>query len=393
MKYIFSNKTAALFGAAILLVTAAGNVQAQRLTSILGNLGSPITVSTVPSNGDVNPYGVAIVPRRFPQGGMLKPGDILVSNFNNSANLQGTGTTIVKIEGSTPSLFFQGTAPLGLSTGLAVLEKGLVLVGNLPTKDGTSATAQPGSLIAMDSNANVVWTYSSPELVNGPWDFTVNDRGDFVQVFISNVLNGTITRLDLEVTPQQINVERGLEISSGYGFRGDPAALEVGPTGLAYDATRDILYVSSSLDNAIYAVPNAGSITANGGMGYRIYQDNQHLHGALAMILAPNGHLIVSNNDVVNPDGNQPSELVEFTVYGQFVAELPVDPAQGGAFGLGAAVMDGSLVFAAVDDNTSSLEILDFTVRQVADGASQTNTAWMLMASRPFLIGYCYCTS
>lgn len=51
-----------------------------------------LSVSTVPVNGDVNPYGVAFVPQDFPTGGILNPGDILVSNFNNALNLQGTGT-------------------------------------------------------------------------------------------------------------------------------------------------------------------------------------------------------------------------------------------------------------------------------------------------------------
>jgi hypothetical protein len=44
----------------------------------------PLQVPTVPANGDTNPYGVAFVPFGFPQGGPLNPGDILVSNFNNS---------------------------------------------------------------------------------------------------------------------------------------------------------------------------------------------------------------------------------------------------------------------------------------------------------------------
>jgi hypothetical protein len=42
--------------------------------------------STIPANGDLNPYGIAFVPPGFP-GGLLKPGDVLVSNFNNSNNL------------------------------------------------------------------------------------------------------------------------------------------------------------------------------------------------------------------------------------------------------------------------------------------------------------------
>jgi hypothetical protein len=70
-------------------------------------LPSPVrSVSTVPANGDVNPYGVAFVPDSFNTGaGPLKHGDVLVSNFNNVQNLQGTGTTIVRIAKSRrPSL-------------------------------------------------------------------------------------------------------------------------------------------------------------------------------------------------------------------------------------------------------------------------------------------------
>lgn len=363
MKSTFKTNFAVL-GSAILLTSIASQAQPSINGSILGNLGVPFIVSTVPSNGDVNPYGVAFVPGLFPQGGVLQPGDILVSNFNNVQNLQGTGTTIVRISGGTPSVFFQGKPPLGLSTGLAVLKAGLVLVANFPTADGTSMTAQPGSLIALDANGNVVWTFSNTSLVNGPWDFTVNDQGGFVQVFVSNVLTGAITRLDLSVDRNSVAVQDGLTISSGYGHRGDPAALEVGPTGLAYDGVRDILYVAASFENAVYAIPNAGHVVADGGVGYRIYQDSTHLHGALAMVLAPNGHLIVSNSDVINPDPNQPSELVEFTVDGQFVAERSVDTAQGGAFGLGVQFSGRVITFAAVDDNTATLLIWELGVRE-----------------------------
>ena len=67
--------------------------------SMLGDLptSSERIVSTVPSNNDVNPYGVAFVPQGFREGGPFDPGDILVSDFNNNMNQQGTGTTIVRI--------------------------------------------------------------------------------------------------------------------------------------------------------------------------------------------------------------------------------------------------------------------------------------------------------
>ena len=80
--------------------------------------------STVPANGDVNPYGITVVPQST---GRLVAGDTLVSNFNNAANLQGTGTTIVQVSpwGSV-STFAQIHGPLpgacpggvGLTTAL-----------------------------------------------------------------------------------------------------------------------------------------------------------------------------------------------------------------------------------------------------------------------------------
>lgn len=119
---------------------------------------SPIlNASTVPSNGDVNPYGVAYVPTGFPQGGKLKAGDILVSNFNNGANLQGTGTTIVSISQSgTQQVSFQGQG-LGLTTALGVLRGGYVLIGSVPTSDGTASTISQGSLIVLENMAIKYW--------------------------------------------------------------------------------------------------------------------------------------------------------------------------------------------------------------------------------------------
>jgi len=56
-----------------------------------------INSSTIPSNGDVNPYGCRLRSEHFPGGGTIAAGDVLVSNFNSSANVQGTGTTIVQL--------------------------------------------------------------------------------------------------------------------------------------------------------------------------------------------------------------------------------------------------------------------------------------------------------
>jgi hypothetical protein len=345
-----------LLGLIVAFTAVNSNAQAPA-SSILNSLGTPQVLSTVPTNGDVNPYGVAFVPPSFPTGGLLDAGDILVSNYNNNQNLQGTGTTIVDFRAGQQTLFFQAPAGSGLSTGLAVLKAGFVLVGNMPTTDGTSNTVKPGSLIAINPQGQVVWTYANKQEINGPWDFTVFDQGSRATVFISNVLSGSIERLVLGLNHGAVSVLSATQISSSYTHRGDPAALEVGPTGLAYDANRDTLYVASAGDNAIYAMPDATQVAQNGLRGFRIYSDNLHLHGALALTIAPNGNLICSNNDVINAVAGQPSELVELTRGGVFVAERSVDPNLGGAFGLAFGTVSGKITFAAVDDNTSSLEV------------------------------------
>jgi hypothetical protein len=321
----------------------------------------PVVVSTVPPNGDVNPYGVAFVPAGFPKGGALAPGDILVSNFNDQANQQGTGTTIVDVpaSGGAPTVFFQGQAGLGLTTALAVLKEGLVIVGNLPTSDGSCATAQAGSLLVINSSGQLLATLAESD-IDGPWDMTVSERGrGEVLIFVSNVLSGTVTRFDARVVPGGLTILSHTQIASGYMHRCDPAALVVGPTGLVYDPERDILYVAATEDNKVFAVRHAGETTHDGGTGHVVYEDSVHLHGPLGMAAAPNGDLLVANADVINSDPNQPSEIVEFTIGGHFVKQLSVDPAQGASFGLAVASGRGGTRFAYVDDAANTLTIFN----------------------------------
>ena len=322
-------------------------------------------------NGDLNPYGVAFVPAGFPSGGPLKPGDILVSNFNDKGNVQGTGTTIIKLTpngqvapSGSASVFFQfrGTTPLGLTTALGVLKRGFVLVGSVPTQDGSFGTIQPGSLLILDPAANIVLTLTQANLMDSPWDLTIQDGGDFAKVFVSNVVSGTVTRLDLEITGGKPVVLSTTQIAKNYTVQPNQAAVILGPTGLAYDPEKDVLYVASTADNAIFAIPNAGGRAAppQNGTGTIIFQGN-HLRGQSALVLAPNGDLITSNGDAENAEPTQPSELVEFTEDGKFVGESNVDAAQGGAFGIGIGTLgDDRFRFAAVDDNASDIIVHTF---------------------------------
>jgi hypothetical protein len=324
-----------------------------------------ITISsTVPPNGDVNPYGVAVVPAGFPTGGKIAPGDILVSNFNNKTNAQGTGTTIVSLTPNGPiappkmaTVFFRGSPGLGLTTALGVLQRGFVLVGNVPTSGGV--IEKPGSLLFLDRNGRQVAPSPYSTQLNGPWDLTIDDEVNRALVFIANVNTGTVTRLNLVVSANAVRVASATVIASGYTVMPNPAALILGPTGLVYDTKTDILYVASTADNWIYAVPRAGSRTGSSGTGRIVFEDD-HLRGPLALVAAPNGDLLTANGDAVNSDASQPSEIVEFTKQGKFVTQFNVDAAQGGAFGIAVATIAPDISrLAFIDDNANNMTILD----------------------------------
>ena len=149
----------------------AGAASAASFPAFVGPLHHVTTLgSTVPANGDVNPYGVAVIPRST---GNLRQGNILVSNFNDKTNAQGTGTTIVEM---TPhghmSLFAKVNRHLrgcpggvGLTTALSVLRSGWVIVGSLPTRGGN--VSGPGCLIVLDRWGHVRETFTGHG-INGP---------------------------------------------------------------------------------------------------------------------------------------------------------------------------------------------------------------------------------
>jgi hypothetical protein len=372
----------AALAAALMLPAATAGADDLPLARQAAFLPDQVTSSTVPANGDVNPYGVAIVPPGFPSGGAIKPGDVLVSNFNNGKNLQGTGTTIISLTpngtvapSGSAKVFFQGSR-LGLTTALGVLRRGFVLVGNVPTSDGTIGTIRPGSLLFLDKNGKRVSPSPYTAKLDGPWDLTIDDGFDRARVFVSNVLNGSVTRLDLTVGASAVRVNKATVIATGYTVEPNAAALILGPTGLAYDAQNDVLYVASTADNEVFAVRRAGSRSGASGRGTLVFAD-PHLRGPLALVFAPNGNLLTANGDAVNADPTQPSEIVEFTVAGKFVRQFDVDAAQGGAFGMAVAVdFAGSprdpqtfpilgfpSHFAYIDDVSSTLTVLTRNIR------------------------------
>jgi hypothetical protein len=337
--------------------------------------------STVPGNGDVNPYGMAQVKRTT---GNLRAGHILVSNFNNSGNQQGTGTTIVDVapDGAV-SLFaalqadaLPGECPggLGLTTALVVLEQGWVIVGSLPTSDGTSATAKAGCLIVLDSLGKPVETFFG-SLISGPWDMTAFDGEREAKLFVTNVLdgtvaanghvvrNGTVTRLDLRLSAgSRPQLQSITVIASGFPQRTDPAALVIGATGVALrsacddDACGDrdddaLLYVADTLSNRIAVIDHPLHRSNSGGTG-RTLTAGGNLNAPLGLIVTPNGELLTVNGG----DGY----ITEITPAGRQIARALLDssgspPGAGALFGL---LFDPGRGVYYVDDATNTVNLL-----------------------------------
>jgi DNA-binding beta-propeller fold protein YncE len=193
--------------------------------------------------------------------------------------------------------------------------------------------------------------------LDGPWDLTVHDEGVRAQIFVSNVLNGTVVRLDVTIVGGKPALAHKTTLAVGYTHRPDSAALVLGPTGLAFDTSSNTLYVASTADNAIYSIAHAGSTTSSVHRGNLVFSD-AHLRGPLALRFAPNRDLLTANGDAINADPEHPSEIVEFTVHGRFVSEYDVDSSQGGAFGLDVQNdSDGAFNYAAIDDVTNNLAV------------------------------------
>jgi len=364
--------------------------------NILQNLHRVSTiVSTVPGNGDLNPYGVALVPHTT---GLLTEGHILVSNFNNASNAQGTGTTIVDVapDGAV-SLFAEinpstlpGPCPggVGLTTALVVLRSGWVIVGSLPTTDGTSATAQPGCLIILDSSGKPVETFFG-SLISGPWDMAAWDAGDEAALFVTNVLNGTVVpnapvgvpgptvnqgtvvRINIAVSEEKMPwIESMTVIGSGFAERTDPAALIIGPTGVALSPTcldsvsdqndcttkfgkkgEPVLYVADSLHNRIAVITDALKRNSSAGTGDTLSVGGS-LNGPLGLTVSEGGHILTVNSS----DGF----ITEITQQGMQIAKTVLDktgtpPGAGALFGL---IIEPGRGVIFVDDATNTLNVL-----------------------------------
>ena len=331
--------------------------------------GSPskMIASTVPSNGDVNPYGLAVVPN---SAGALTAGDYLISNFNAKSNNQGTGTTIVQISPTGKRSVFaklipgslSGSCPggVGLTTALGILPGGYVVVGSLPTTNGKSATAKAGCLIVLNDRGQAVETIAGSK-IQGPWDMATVTRGSTTTLFVSNVLMGgaaaarhagdaaTVVRIRLRTGGGVPKVMDEQVVATKIPRRDDPTALVIGPTGLGL-GSNGTLYVADTLMSRIIQVPQAMSRTAPLADSGITLSAGGHLKQPLGLEIAPNGDIVTANAG----DGN----IVETTTAGHQIAVVAGDAKAGAGSLFGLAIGPGGKGLAYVDDAHNTLRLL-----------------------------------
>jgi sugar lactone lactonase YvrE len=325
--------------------------------------------STTPANGDENPYAVWPVTRT---AGTLKAGDVLVDNFNNSSNDQGTGTTIVDVHpDGTTSVFANLTGAkaacpggVGLTTAMVQLTTGWVIVGSLPSTNGVTTTAGQGCLLVVSPAGKLAETLTGAYL-DGPWDAAVKDDGSTATLFVSNTLvglahsptasaaQGDVVRLSLKQTPTsppKVTAEQ--VVASGLAEKGDPSAFVKGPTGLALGAS-GTLYVADNLDNAVLAIPQALTRGDSAGQGTVLSAGGQ-LANPLGLAVAPDGDLLAAN--AVN------GKIVEITTAGKQVGEYYAientgqdPPGDGDLFGIAINQAGTGVLFVKDDENTLAL--------------------------------------
>jgi DNA-binding beta-propeller fold protein YncE len=337
--------------------------------------------STVPENGDQNPYAIVVAPI---SAGKIQKDDVLVDNFNDISNLQGLGTTIVDYNPATKQTTLFASLPrhlpqcpggVGLTTAMTMLKSGWVIVGSTPSTDGTTRTKGDGCLLVLNPNGQLVDTWVGPE-INGPWgNMAIIDNGTSATLFVSmagfdlpgpgvldpqsgypvTVHKATVLRIELNVPAgKPPTIRSKTVIASGISARADRGDFLIGPTGLALASDNSTLYVSDALENRIIAIADATTRTTSAGTGQEVTREGLLQH-PLALIALPNGHLLTCNGwngKVVEID-----PATHKQIYAQWIdsnqAQSP--PGNGDLFGL-AMRPDGKAFYYVEDDMNTVVE-------------------------------------
>ena len=319
-------------------------------TAVIGSLAITTIGSTVdPTNGDQNPYGLAMA---RVTAGLLTAGDLVVCNFNDAANVQGNGTTIEVLHptpGSTPTRMVQDPNL-----------KGCAAVA-MADDDFPWAAAFSSNLAPFYTSTGVLEKTLAGGPWSGPWGetfataFGETGTPSFVT---SNAASGTIVRVDVGGTAFTTVVT---------GFTTNAGAVPgniLGAGGLTYDVITDTLFVVDSNQNRVVAFAGYSSLAANAivvepdgsfsgpsGASASVVFSGAPLNAPVSAAQLFNGDLVVGNTG--------DNLLVEISLAGQVMATQNLDTGAAGAlFGIvatGTSASSTQIYFNDDNDNTVKL--------------------------------------
>jgi len=312
--------------------------------------------STVdPLNGDQNPYGLDVAPAT---AGLLHKGDLVICNFNDAANVQGNGTTIVALAphaGATTVHVAQNEGLTGCDA-LALGPTDNIWTANFGAND--DAIVSPSGVFLTG-------------LPGGPWQHPFGQafsprHGPFGNgaFYESNAADGSIVRINL--TSHGFTFDT---IATGFAVNGGAPGSILGPSGLQYDAKHDRLWIVDGADNSVTALQFVSFIPAGGvvahpngtftGPARHLAHRVTHgapLNGPISAALLPGGHLAIGNT--LDPNGT--NLIVEIKPNGRVVATKNVDTGNPGAiFGMVATgTGDDDMKLYYNNDNDNTLRVL-----------------------------------
>ncbi len=293
--------------------------------SVIESLKMRTIGSTVDAaNGDQNPYGLAIAPAG---GGNIAAGDLVVCNFNDGLNIQGLGTTIEVLKP------YPGATPRRLIAD--------------PRLTGCAAIAMGGAapwVAALDANDNPIVSPSGKiidPLNTYPW------TGAWGEAFLagprtppafyeSNANDGSIVRINLNSPFTFEKIATAFPVNHGV-----PGSI-LAPSGLTYDAVRDVLYIVDGASNSVFEIREPARVhtggitfTPHGFTGpsarhARLLYAGNPLNAPISAALLYNGDLVVGNTG--------DNRLVELGPAGYVLGTRVVDAGTAGAiFGIAAS--------------------------------------------------------
>ncbi|MHB8719497.1 MAG: hypothetical protein ACYDAC_11490 [Candidatus Dormibacteria bacterium] len=379
---------ASLIGAAAWLVSS-GPTTAAAAAAPSGSLQpytSSVVASVVPSNGDTNPYSIAVVPLTL---GSLTAGNLLVVNFNDKNGTAGAGTSVVQVNPASGAVTtFASGLPISGPVGVAInpVNDG-VWIGDFGSSDGSTSNdlliSNTGSVLAnfnpTSVNANAGYSGPKPGF-NGVWGQGVSKIPGQVSFYFgttgsgsSGVGGGQVWRIDPHPqgssNGQPVNSTYA-EVASGLGDNSTTAAVPVtaanaaGPQGFAYDPTSGTMYVTNDADNSITAIPGAATATSP-------VVTRQIPVAAGVLNIPENISIVPGSGDLLVANAGNNTLVAINPSTGAVDGSRVLDSGTPGAL-FGLAVTTGAYGHPQiyyVDDNSNTLNVLTFTPPAFNPGA------------------------